>query len=133
MSSTQVGRRCSPPIGRGAERTDGSGLGRFSLPRWTDKSAADGHTSAAARALALTTRAFVTFLYDASGERVAVRDGQHTLTTLALRGLDGRLLRTYVESGTSGSGTTSWQQDWVWANGTLLATVSADPDAGTRY
>jgi RHS repeat-associated protein len=43
------------------------------------------------------------------------------------------VLRSYVLSGTSGSGATTWQEDWVWANGTLLATVSADPDVGTRY
>ncbi len=75
-----------------------------------------------------------TFLYTAEGERIADRDSlvKHA-TTIAIRGLDGTLLRLFVESGTSGTGAASWLEDVVWGNGMLLATVSADPDAGTRF
>ena len=72
-----------------------------------------------------------TYLYTASGERIADRNFLNNTTILALRGLDGKLLRLYSETGTSGHGAMSWLEDQVWGGGRLLGTVS--PTEGRRY
>jgi len=72
-----------------------------------------------------------TYLYTASGERIADRNHLNNTTTLTLRNLDGHLLRTYLETGTSGNGNTTWVEDEVWGGGQLLGTIS--PTAGKRY
>jgi len=72
-----------------------------------------------------------TYLYTAAGERIADRNHLNNTTTLTLRNLDGHLLRTYLETGTSGNGAMSWVEDEVWGGGRLLGTIS--PTDGTRY
>ena len=72
-----------------------------------------------------------TYLYTASGERIADRNALNNTTTLTLRNLDGHLLRTYLETGTTGNGATTWVEDEVWGGGRLLGTIS--PTEGTRY
>jgi RHS repeat-associated protein len=73
-----------------------------------------------------------TYLYTAGGERISERDGVTGSRTLAIRDLDGRVLRRFTESGTTGTGAVAWLEDYVYASGMLVATVSADPDLGTR-
>jgi len=72
-----------------------------------------------------------TYLYTASGERIADRNALTNTTTLALRGLDGRILRLYSETGITGHGAMSWLEDQAWGAGRLLGTVS--PTEGRRY
>lgn len=62
------------------------------------------------------------YAYDTDGERVAVwRSGEGT--TFTLRDLSGKVLREVVDDG---SGGWRWKEDYVWRDGALLATVSAD-------
>ncbi|TAM45143.1 MAG: RHS repeat-associated core domain-containing protein [Acidobacteria bacterium] len=68
-------------------------------------------------------------LYDAEGERGAVRDVNNPttpVTTLSLRGLDGKVLREYVLTGAAWS----WGKDYVYRNGQLLAAIDA---TGTKH
>jgi len=64
-------------------------------------------------------------------ERIADRNHLNNTTTLTLRNLDGHLLRTYLETGTSGNGAMSWVEDEVWGGGRLLGTIS--PTEGRRF
>jgi RHS repeat-associated protein len=70
-----------------------------------------------------------TFLYTADGERIANRDATRNATTLTVRDLGGKVLRSWVKSGTA----VAWVKDYVYAGGSLLASVAADPGEGTRY
>jgi RHS repeat-associated protein len=72
-------------------------------------------------------------LYDAAGERVSDRDALAGSRTITIRGLDGHVLRSYVLSGTSGSGSLAWLRDEVYAGTALVASISAEPDEGTRF
>jgi RHS repeat-associated protein len=59
------------------------------------------------------------YLYTADDERIAVtRPNGETLYTL--RGLDGKVLREFKRSVT---GTVSWEKDYIWRGGSLLATI----------
>ncbi len=62
-----------------------------------------------------------TYLYTADGERISDRDSLGGTTTLTVRGLDGKVLRIYVKSGS----TWSWSKDYVYQQGMLLASVDA--------
>jgi RHS repeat-associated protein len=77
-----------------------------------------------------------TYLYTADGERISDRDalaGASGATTITVRGLDGQALRSFIESGTTGTGAVAWAKDYVYGGGMLLASVSSHPDEGTRY
>ncbi len=67
-----------------------------------------------------------TYLYTADGERISDRDSLAGTTTLTVRGLDGKVLRIYVKSGS----TWSWSKDYVYQQGMLLAAVDTST---TRY
>jgi RHS repeat-associated protein len=59
------------------------------------------------------------YLYTADDERIAVvKPNGETLYTL--RGLDGKVLREFKRSVT---GTVSWEKDYIWRGGSLLATI----------
>ncbi len=62
-----------------------------------------------------------TYLYTADGERISDRDSLAGTTTLTVRGLDGKVLRIYVKSGS----TWSWSKDYVYQQGMLLAAVDS--------
>ncbi len=68
--------------------------------------------------------------YSADGERVARYDDDLTDgpdgTTHVIRDLNGKPLRRYYETGCS----FAWQQDWIWGDGRVLATVDGD---GMRF
>lgn len=64
-----------------------------------------------------------TFLYTADGERIADRDATRNATTLTVRDLGGKVLRSWVKSGTA----VAWVKDYVYAGGSPLVSVSADP------
>ncbi len=72
-----------------------------------------------------------TYLYTAFGERIADRNALTNTTTISLRDLEGKLMRTYTETGTQGHGTMRWKEDEAWAGSTLLGTVSIAQ--GKRY
>jgi len=62
------------------------------------------------------------FAYDASGERLVERaGGEYTFT---LRRWDARVVRQVKASLSGGSWSWSWEKDWVWGQGSLLATIS---------
>ena len=67
-----------------------------------------------------------TYLYTADGERISDRDNLAGTTTLTVRGLDGKVLRIYVKSGS----TWSWSKDYVYQQGMLLAAVDTST---TKY
>jgi YD repeat-containing protein len=64
-----------------------------------------------------------TFLYTADGERIADRDATRNATTLTVRDLGGKVLRSRVKSGTAGA----WVKDYVCVGASPLASVAADP------
>jgi RHS repeat-associated protein len=65
--------------------------------------------------------------YTADGERVGAYDSYAPSgVSYTLRGLDGKVLRVYRESG----GVWTWVQDYVYRDGALLATIDS---AGTRH
>jgi len=64
--------------------------------------------------------------YSADGERVGTFDSVVAGITYVLRGLDNKPLRQYLES----AGVWTWQKDWVYRDGLLLATIEP---SGTRY
>ena len=74
------------------------------------------------------TRESHTRLQTADDERISDRDALKNATTLTVRGLDGKVLRSWVKSGSA----VAWVKDYVYAGGSLLASVAADPDEGTR-
>jgi RHS repeat-associated protein len=66
------------------------------------------------------------FGYSADGERVGTYDSVTGGITYVLRGLDHKPLRQYREY----NGGWTWQKDWVYRDGLLLATVES---TGTKY
>ncbi len=44
-----------------------------------------------------------------------------------------KVLRSYVLSGTAGTGSMAWLRDEVYAGTALVASIAADPDEGTRF
>jgi RHS repeat-associated protein len=62
------------------------------------------------------------FAYDASGERLVERAGSEY--TFTLRRWDNRVVRQVKASLSGGSWSWSWEKDWVWGQGSLLATIS---------
>jgi RHS repeat-associated protein len=66
------------------------------------------------------------FGYSADGERVGTWDSVTLGITYVLRGLDNKPLRQYREY----NGGWTWQKDWVYRDGLLLATVEP---TGTKY
>jgi RHS repeat-associated protein len=63
------------------------------------------------------------YAYDPDGERVLVFDAKTGNSVFRLRGLDAKVLREIKLTG----GVWSWAKDWIYRDGTLLATVdSAD-------
>ncbi|OYW07135.1 MAG: hypothetical protein B7X11_00465 [Acidobacteria bacterium 37-65-4] len=64
--------------------------------------------------------------YTADGERVGTYDSVLNGITYTLRGLDGKVLRVYRESG----GVWTWVQDYVYRDGASLATIDS---TGTRH
>jgi RHS repeat-associated protein len=64
--------------------------------------------------------------YTADSERVATYDSLLGTITYTLRGLDGKVLRVYRESG----GVWTWLQDYVYRDGAHVATIDS---SGTRY
>ncbi len=68
----------------------------------------------------------LTFAYDAEGERVAWSDSTEGTIHYTLRGLDGKVLREYVQSGA----VWSWVKDYVYREGQHLATTTS---AGTDH
>jgi RHS repeat-associated protein len=69
----------------------------------------------------------VRFVYTADDERVAVYDATSVHWTWRLRGLDNKVLRQYRNQG----GIWSWQKDWIYRGGALLATDQ--PSIGVRH
>jgi len=65
------------------------------------------------------------FGFTVDGERVGVFDSTLGIT-YTLRGLDGKVLREYLESG----GTWTWKKDYVYRDGQHLAVIDS---AGTRH
>ncbi|HPA79478.1 MAG TPA: RHS repeat-associated core domain-containing protein [Thermoanaerobaculales bacterium] len=66
------------------------------------------------------------FGYSADGERVGTWDSVAGGITYVLRGLDNKPLRQYREY----NGGWTWQKDWIWRDGLLLATIDS---SGTKY
>jgi RHS repeat-associated protein len=64
--------------------------------------------------------------YGADGERAGVYDSALGAITYTLRGLDGKVLRIYRDTG----GVWSWVGDYVYRDANLLATIDG---AGTRH
>ena len=61
------------------------------------------------------------FAYDAAGERLVERAGSEY--TLTLRRWDHKVIRQVKASWLNGSW--SWEKDWVWGAGSVLATIGA--------
>lgn len=68
------------------------------------------------------------YLYTASGERIVTIDGLASSWRVTVRGLDGKVRRVYSRGS---DGTWMWDEDYVYRDGILLATV--DPVAGTKH
>jgi RHS repeat-associated protein len=58
-----------------------------------------------------------TFYYDADGERIISHNHQSGVSTFAIRGLGGKVLRTYDYD----SAVWAWTKDYIYRNGLLLA------------
>ena len=61
------------------------------------------------------------YAYTASGERILERNALDGTETLSIRDLDGKVLREY---GRSPSGQWSWTKDYVYRDGTILASMT---------
>jgi len=64
--------------------------------------------------------------YSTDGERVVTYDSSLAGITYTLRGLDGKVLRQYREA----AGVWSWEKDYVYRDGSLLATIDS---TGTKH
>jgi RHS repeat-associated protein len=67
-----------------------------------------------------------TFYYDADGERIISHNHQNGIFTFTVRGLDGKVLRTYEYNGTDWT----WAKDYIYRNGLHLA---AETPAETKH
>lgn len=68
------------------------------------------------------------YAYDADGERMLIYNASNGSSVFRIRGLDNKPLREVRYSG----GVWSWGKDWIYRDGSLLATV-APGASGVRY